>query len=478
MSSTGHAYAFDILAIIPWIRRHRVHPISGEPLETKDLVKLKLHKNTEGLFACPATEKVFSDSTKICALRTTGNVYAYDTLEKMCFSRKNLRDLVDDTPFTRADVLILNDASNETWMAAHRMSTIKIARESQEKSLSVGAGGAFSGPEVVNSGGGTIRMNEVTRSVLAELPKEFSQSQHKQLPQGPHITSVHQKTSIYCAASATSTMMPLTTSNSAAPVLQQDLEKERWARVASLGKKGLLTITTSKGSLNIELDCDLVPRTCENFLLLAQRGYYDGTSFHRSIRGFMIQGGDPSGSGRGGESACGGKFPDEFHPKLKHDSRGVLSMANSGPNTNGSQFFITYAPCPHLDSKHSVFGRVVGGEATLAVLEAHPTDPITDKPKGETPLMILRVNVLVDPTRDVSVVAATAPLPQVCGDKIPVPAPAGGTSRRVGKYLPVHDAPPEKPATMTAEQVDGESLERQPPPAKRTKPGGFDFSAW
>ena len=111
-----------------------------------------------------------------------------------------------------------------------------------------------------------------------------------------------------------------------------------------------VTLYTDLGTLKLEIYCDIVPRTSFNFLALAASGYYDNTLFHRNIKGFMLQGGDPTGKGKGGESIWGGKFNDEIHPDQKHTMRGVVSMANSGPNTNGSQFFITYAKHPHLDN--------------------------------------------------------------------------------------------------------------------------------
>ncbi len=125
--------------------------------------------------------------------------------------------------------------------------------------------------------------------------------------------------------------------------------------------KTVAVIKTNMGTIEIELFKDKAPRTVENFAGLAKKGYYNGVIFHRVIDGFMIQGGDPTGTGRGGESFWGGKFKDEFHPDLKHDSPGILSMANAGPNTNGSQFFITLVPTPHLDGRHSVFGKVING---------------------------------------------------------------------------------------------------------------------
>jgi len=119
------------------------------------------------------------------------------------------------------------------------------------------------------------------------------------------------------------------------------------------------TITTNKGTIRIELHDDKTPKTVANFEKLVGDGFYDGLKFHRVIDDFMVQGGCPQGTGTGGP---GYTFEDEFHPEVKHDGPGILSMANAGPNTNGSQFFITHLATPWLDGKHSVFGRVIEGQ--------------------------------------------------------------------------------------------------------------------
>ena len=145
---------------------------------------------------------------------------------------------------------------------------------------------------------------------------------------------------------------------------------------------------TTEGKFKVKLFADKAPRTVENFVSLAEGAktgepFYDGTIFHRVIPDFMIQGGDPQGTGRGGP---GYRFADEFHADLKHAKPGMLSMANSGPNTNGSQFFITVAPTPWLDNRHSIFGEVTEGyEVVKAISEA---------PRGsqDRPLKEIRVN--------------------------------------------------------------------------------------
>jgi peptidyl-prolyl cis-trans isomerase B (cyclophilin B) len=131
-------------------------------------------------------------------------------------------------------------------------------------------------------------------------------------------------------------------------------------------KKYTATIETNRGVIVVDLYAAQAPRTVNNFVSLARDGYYDGVTFHRVIKDFMVQGGDPSGTGRGGP---GYTFKDEFDPKLKHDKPGVLSMANAGANTNGSQFFITHVPTPWLDGKHSVFGQVVKGQDVVDKIE-------------------------------------------------------------------------------------------------------------
>jgi cyclophilin family peptidyl-prolyl cis-trans isomerase len=143
------------------------------------------------------------------------------------------------------------------------------------------------------------------------------------------------------------------------PALEIDLKKSYTA-----------VIHTDKGDITIKLHADKTPKTVNNFVFLSRQGFYNDTIFHRVIKDFMAQGGDPTGTGRGGPGA---EFADEFSPSLKHDKPGILSMANAGPNTNGSQFFITHVPTPWLDRKHSVFGEVTEGMDVL--LSIPPRDP-------------------------------------------------------------------------------------------------------
>ena len=127
---------------------------------------------------------------------------------------------------------------------------------------------------------------------------------------------------------------------------------------------------TSKGTIRLELFEEKTPKTVGNFETLCGKEYYDGLTFHRVIPDFMVQGGCPDGTGAGGP---GYKFEDEFDSELRHDAPGVLSMANAGPNTNGSQFFITHVPCPHLDDRHSVFGKVLEGQDVVDSIEQGDT---------------------------------------------------------------------------------------------------------
>ncbi|KAL2108379.1 hypothetical protein VUR80DRAFT_3908 [Thermomyces stellatus] len=151
-----------------------------------------------------------------------------------------------------------------------------------------------------------------------------------------------------------------------------------------------VAIDTSMGTFTLELYTSHAPKTCENFTTLARRGYYDNTPIHRIIPSFMFQAGDPTGTGRGGSSCWGAPFADEIHPSLRHTGAGVLSMANSGPNTNGSQFFVTLAPTPWLDGKHTIFGRVKSGMGVVKRLGLVKTGE-GDRPVEEVKIMRARV---------------------------------------------------------------------------------------
>jgi cyclophilin family peptidyl-prolyl cis-trans isomerase len=140
-----------------------------------------------------------------------------------------------------------------------------------------------------------------------------------------------------------------------------------------LKKQYSAVMHTDKGDIHLQLFADKAPATVNNFIFLAQQGFYDGTIFHRVIADFMVQGGDPTGTGTGGP---GYRFGDEFHPSLRHNKPGILSMANAGPRTNGSQFFITHVPTPWLDNKHTIFGQVTQGmDVVLAIPERDPGRP-------------------------------------------------------------------------------------------------------
>jgi cyclophilin family peptidyl-prolyl cis-trans isomerase len=157
------------------------------------------------------------------------------------------------------------------------------------------------------------------------------------------------------------------------------------AMVIDPKKKYQARMETDKGTMVIELFADKAPKTVNNFVFLSREGFYEGTIFHRVIKDFMVQGGDPTGKGTGGP---GYKFADEFHPSLKHDKPGKLSMANAGPNTNGSQFFLTHVATPWLDNKHTIFGQVVDGMDVL--MSIPPRDPMHPEYPG---VKILKVNI-------------------------------------------------------------------------------------
>jgi len=399
---TDDGIVFELLNIVPFLKKFRRHPVTGAPLAASDLTKLHFHKNTEGQYQCPVLYKSFTQHTHIVAIKTTGNVYCYDAVKQMNLKTNHLRDLLDETPFTRADVIHVQDPTNAERRELERFNHVNAGLEVDLK----------------DSGG--VRHNEATARIMQQVSERSAASTPSgvatklTLPKPPKPTATGPaggsssgggppaarwvQTTGAASSSLTSTSVPVQTVNEIAPLSEEEASRQRYAFVRAQKAKGYVQLRTSHGILNLELHVDVCPRTCDNFLQLVERGYYDNIPFHRLIRNFMLQGGDPTGTGNGGESCWGGKFADEISNKLRHEGRGVLSMANAGPNTNGSQFFITFKSAAHLDGKHTVFGRVVGGLDALAALESLKTDK-DDRPLE--PVTLLGASAFVNPFADV-----------------------------------------------------------------------------
>uniref|UniRef100_A0A672V207 RING-type E3 ubiquitin-protein ligase PPIL2 n=1 Tax=Strigops habroptila TaxID=2489341 RepID=A0A672V207_STRHB len=377
---TPDGTVFDILSIVPWIKKYGTNPITGEVSNNG------LFSPPSGKYHCPVLFTVFTNNSHIVAIKTTGNVFAYEAVEQLNIKPKSYKDLLTDEPFTRQDIVTLQDPTNLDKFNVsnffHVKNNIKVIDPDEEK--------AKLDPSYYLK-----NTNTETRETLLELYKEFkgddilaATMKAPEKKKVDKLNAAHYSTGAVSASFTSTAMVPETTHEAAA--IEEDVVRYTYVK-----KKGYVRLHTNKGDLNLELHCDMTPRTCENFIKLCKKNYYDGTIFHRSIRNFVIQGGDPTGTGTGGESYWGKPFKDEFKPNLSHTGRGVLSMANSGPNTNKSQFFITFRSCAYLDKKHTVFGRVVGGFETLTAMENVESDPKTDRPKEE--IRIETTTVFVDP---------------------------------------------------------------------------------
>jgi peptidyl-prolyl cis-trans isomerase-like protein 2 len=376
---TSDGIIFDVTNILPWLKKYKIDPITGKPMTSKDLFPLKFHKNAEGKFHCPITFKEFTDFTHIVAIRPSGNVYSYDAVEELNLRPKNFRDLIDDTPFKKEDIITIQDPNNLERRNLNNFHFLQTGMTMEEDD----------GDKLKN-----IQLPEKSKKMLRSLnekhetmQKDKEEKMRIEAENAPEYNPGQQMTRVDAQAPG------FTASNFTSATVAVDAREV----VQQVDKKGYVRLHTSLGDLNLELHCDIVSKTCENFLGLCEKGYYNDTTFHRLVPGFMIQGGDPTGTGRGGESLWGKPFKDEFSNKLQHTGRGIVSMANSGKDTNGSQFFITFSAQPSLNLKHSVFGRVVGGSEVLSKMEAIPTD------KNEKPLksiVLEKVSVYVNPYKE------------------------------------------------------------------------------
>lgn len=503
---TAEGTIFDLTNILPWLKKHGTNPVNGEPMKSSDLIKLNFAKNDDGEYVDPVTFKVFTDNTHIVALRNTGNVFAWDTVERLNIKGKNWKDLVTDEDFVRKDIITLQDPQN---VASRDLSQFKYLQEGtstltpeQEAERSAGVKGENLGSaakilkakdavakrrqERENAASGSATSTE--QQALTNARKAAADVS-KQRTTKPAPYNAAQHTTGAAAASFTSTGLTPNTSNDRA-ILS---DEEYMLKPKRVKHTGYASLRTTHGSINLALYPEFAPKAVWNFITLAKKGAYNGVAFHRNIRNFMLQGGDPSGTGRGGQSCWGKPFADELEGPHTHDGRGVLSMANKGKDTNTSQFFLTYRATPHLDRKHTVFGRVMEGMETLARLEAVPTD---DKDRPLERCAIEEVVVFVNPfeeflkerTDEEAAAARKEALRREGGaederttwtgkriradGKVEEQSGGGG----VGKYL--------RKAAEEAKGAEDEIIEEwdEPapePPSKKRKGGGFgNFDAW
>ena len=380
-------------------------------MKSSELIKLNFAKNDEGEMVDPVTFKVFTDNTHIVALRNTGNVFAWDTVERLNVKAKMWKDLLSDEEFGRKDIITLQDPQH---LEGRDLSSFKYLQDgastlTEEQERERNDPGRNVNKEALGSSAKILKAKEAVAKAREQRAKDPNQNPAASGSKAIQVatngaqrqsTSGHsgraipynaaQHTTGKAAASFTSTGLTPHTSGERALLT----DEEYMLRPKRVKIKGYARFQTNLGDLNVELQTEYAPKAVWNFVQLSKKGYYKDVAFHRNIRNFMLQGGDPTGTGKGGTSIWGKNFNDEFDGPLTHDSRGMLSMANKGKNTNSSQFFITYRPAKHLDRKHTIFGRVVGGLETLSRLENAPTDS-SDRPVDE--IRIIDVVVFVDP---------------------------------------------------------------------------------
>ncbi|KAJ7952754.1 Peptidyl-prolyl cis-trans isomerase [Quillaja saponaria] len=521
---TADGSVFDIMNIVPYVIKYGKNPVTGAPLKQGDLIPLTFHKNAEGEFHCPVLNKVFTEFTHIVAVKTTGNVFCYEAIKELNFKTRNWKELLTDEPFTKEDLITIQNpnaldskvlldfdhvknnlkADDEELKKISSDPTYNINVSGDIKQMLKELGTEKGRQTALLGGGGSKAQNERAAALTAILAarsriKEDSKSDtngESKAPQGYSIVdaasaSVHGRSAAAAKAAAsdkTAARIAMHMAGERAPVNAKMVKSRYTTGAASRSftstsydpvtkneyeyvkveknpkKKGYVQLHTTHGDLNIELHCDITPRTCENFITLCERGYYNGVAFHRNIRNFMIQGGDPTGTGRGGESIWGKPFKDEVNSKLLHSGRGVVSMANSGPHTNGSQFFILYKSATHLNYKHTVFGGVVGGMTTLAALEKVPVND-DDQPLEE--IKIISVTVFVNPysepdEEEEENAKAEKNAEDEDNDKVGswysnpgtgTSGPGGMGGGSIGKYLKAKNAQAESPAIDTGTAV-------------------------
>ncbi|KAN0041279.1 hypothetical protein ACTFIV_003816 [Dictyostelium citrinum] len=416
--SNENGNLFDLVYLMPFIKKYGKDPITNKSATMKDYFPITFSKNENDEYHCPILNKVFTDFTHIVCIKTTGNVYSYEAVNKLNIEAKNWFDLLSDKPFTKNDIITIQDPVNR--VNKNNISNFHFVKEGIDFSKSYDQNSTTDNNNNDNNNNNNnnnknnnqdnenVITNEATSRIFKEMKEKgillsekekekalkdkLEKQQKEEEEQEKKLMTEEEKKKIMFekfkkekqekeeAIKKHAVQAPSFTSTG---FTKKQFEEEHPSLTPGkkTKKKGYLQLKTNLGDLNIQLHCDLAPKACENFLALSEKGYYNGVTFHRLIKNFMIQGGDPTGTGSGGQSIWGKPFKDEFSPLLKYNERGLLCMANSGTNTNGSQFFITLrSDLPHLERKHTIFGKVVGGLEVLKTMEMVKTNESDDRP--------------------------------------------------------------------------------------------------
>lgn len=473
---TPDGIIFDLTHIVPYLKKHGVNPVTGKKLSSKELIPLKFSKDEKGNFRCPVTFKTFTPTSHIVAIRQTGNVYALEAVQELNLKTGHLKDLLTDERFQRKDIITLQDPNNLEKFNMEQFHHVKLDLKTRAEIATEKK--AMQDPKFF-----IRRMNNETKETLERLQREYVPPERKEETvdeTADELNAAHYSQGRVAAGFTSTAMDPIT--HQKAAVL--DADTVRYSRVT---KNGYVRVVSNYGAINLELYCKQTPRACENFITHCKNGYYNNTKFHRVIRNFMMQGGDPSGTGKGGESIWGKPFKDEIVHAFSHDQRGVLSMANRGTDTNQSQFFITFRPCKYLDGKHTIFGRVVGGTDTLTAIEKLETDSATDRPLVD--VIFLAAEVFVDPFEEAEAAVQKEReeirIAKAKKDGEVVSAPVSAThlpkpkvyGTGVGKYLNLKEF-----SSTTKRTKDATIQEEQPSEPKKKKKllrsELSDFSSW
>lgn len=499
---TRDGSVFDIKNILGYIKRFGLHPVTGGKLEKSELLPLHFHSNAEGKLHCPVTFKVFGNHTHVVLNLKSGHIYSFEAVDQLNRKTRNWKDLMTSEPFVWADIVTIQDPD---FPEGREISKFYFIQQGQQDEVVQ----EITNPEskaarAAKEKEDKLRENPAVQRILDEK-KRIAEEQAKELAakeaaeddetkakkaaalaesQRPRKTN-ERYTNGEVAESFTSTKVNLKTQNNLRLLTQEEELQELYDSLRKKKAKGYVRIVTSAGMLNAELHCDMAPRTTDNFLRLCEKNYYDNTIFHRLVRNFVLQGGDPTGTGKGGKSGFddGAPFKDEFDSRLTHQGPGILSMANSGKNTNRSQFFVSLKSCQHLDLKHSVFGRIVGGLQLLDVFNDWEVDG-KDRPVKE--IKLIRTEVFKNPFKE-AIAEAAKPKVEVVVDPVatwfsnrkdPMEEHKNRNASTVGKYLP-DAAPPLPGEKRKKEELPAEEVEYATVVQKSKKlRTAFDFSAW